>query len=334
MLQQTTVTAVVPYYERFLQQFPTVRKLAQANEQDVLKLWEGLGYYTRARNICKTAALIVHDYHGRFPDNLDALIRLPGIGRYTAGAIASFAFNRRTPIVEANTLRLYCRLLGFRDDPRSGPGQRQLWHFAERILPRRAPGRFNQALMELGAMVCKPNEPDCGHCPLRSCCRAYIDNAQAEIPVPPSLPKITSVTEATVAIHGEAGYVLIRHSEGQRWSGMWDFPRFSIESVVDSSVTSNPMAKNSLVSARLRKHIERKVLTITGLSVGGLDLLTKIRHSVTRFRITLLCFRAELRSEALNRATQDCRWIRTKRFGDLPFSVAGRKFANLLAEVD
>jgi A/G-specific adenine glycosylase len=188
MLQQTTVAAVVPYFERFLARFPTVGELADASEDEVLRQWEGLGYYSRARNIHKTAKLIVAERRGRFPDEVEQLIRLPGIGRYTAGAIASFAFDRPAPIVEANTLRLYCRLTGYAGDPRSAAGQRLLWEFAERVLPRRSPGRFNHALMELGATHCTPAEPDCPRCPVRSCCRAFAEGSQASIPRPASRP--------------------------------------------------------------------------------------------------------------------------------------------------
>src|SRR5437016_2075319 len=137
MLQQTTVAAVVPYFERFLKRFPTLGSLAAAREQAVLRLWEGLGYYSRARNIHKAARVVANELDGVFPDDVEALQKLPGIGRYTAGAIASFAFDRPAPIVEANTLRLYSRLIGLRDDPRSAAGQKQLWDFAGRIVPRR-----------------------------------------------------------------------------------------------------------------------------------------------------------------------------------------------------
>src|SRR5580704_2948280 len=139
MLQQTTVVAVVPYFERFLKRFPTLALLAAAKEEEVLRLWEGLGYYSRARNIHKTARRIVSEHDGGFPDSVEALRELPGIGRYTAGAIASFAFQRPAPILEANTLRLYSRLLGFRGDPRSAAGQKLLWDFATQIVPRTRP---------------------------------------------------------------------------------------------------------------------------------------------------------------------------------------------------
>src|SRR5690606_10067608 len=167
MLQQTTVTAVKPYYERFLARFPDVQALAAASEDEVLRLWEGLGYYSRGRNLRKAAQAIVADHAGRLPADAVELARLPGIGRYTAGAIASFAYGLPEPIVEANTLRLYCRLMGYEGDPRSTAGQRQLWSFAEKILPRKSPGEFNQALMDLGATLCMPVNPNCEACPVQ-----------------------------------------------------------------------------------------------------------------------------------------------------------------------
>src|SRR5690606_38777472 len=156
--------------------------LSRAPEEDVLRLWEGLGYYSRARNIHRAAGKIVEEYGGRFPEDVSQLAALPGIGRYTAGAIASFAYDLAAPIVEANTQRLYCRLLGYRGDPKSTAGQRLLWSFAESLVPRRQAGRFNQALMELGSTLCTPVAPNCEVCPVNRCCRAFAEKAQGEIP--------------------------------------------------------------------------------------------------------------------------------------------------------
>ena len=167
MLQQTTVAAVVPYYERFLARFPTVQALARAREHDVLRLWEGLGYYSRARNLRRAAQQIVSEWEGAIPQELEDLVGLPGIGRYTAGAIASLAYDRPAPIVEANTLRVYARLLAFRGDVHSTSGRNVIWSFAERAVPRRSAGAFNQALMDLGAMICTPVTPACDLCPVR-----------------------------------------------------------------------------------------------------------------------------------------------------------------------
>ncbi len=184
MLQQTTVAAVKPYFERFLERFPDVAALAAADESDVLRLWEGLGYYSRGRNLHRAARVVVEQHDGRFPEDVTTLQSLPGIGRYTAGAIASFAFDVPAPIVEANTVRLYARLTGLDGDPRSTAGQRALWEFAEAIVPAKRAGAFNHALMDLGATVCTINEPRCHDCPVRSCCRAFADGRQAEIPPP------------------------------------------------------------------------------------------------------------------------------------------------------
>ena len=313
MLQQTTVAAVVPYFERFLHRFPTVNDLAAAEENDVLRLWEGLGYYSRARNLRKAAQVIVDQHGGVFPSEVDALQNLPGIGRYTAGAIASFAFDRRAPIVEANTLRLYCRLLGYADDPRSAVGQQALWSLAEAILPKTQPGRFNQALMELGATVCSPKEPDCEHCPVHRHCRAFLDGTQATIPQPATRPTITDVEEVSVAVRLGKRYLLRRRRPEERWAGLWDFVRFAL----DDSITS------ARVVAAVGEH--------TSLKVELGPQLAELKHGVTRYRITLKCFTAEAVSGEL-RTDGEWQWVSSKDFGDYPLSVTGRKFAKLLAE--
>src|SRR3990172_6150877 len=227
MLQQTTVKAVVGYYERFLREFPTVEALAAAPEESVLRQWEGLGYYTRARNLHRAAGVVVRELSGRFPQEVDELLRLPGIGRYTAGAVASFAFDRPAPIVEANTQRLYSRLLGYAGDLRSSTGQRVLWQFAERLVPHKSPGRFNQALMELGATVCAPVDPQCDRCPMRRDCAALRHGRQNEIPLAHRRPEPTDVTEAAVAVRSQDAFLLLQRPAGQRWAGLWDFPRFA-----------------------------------------------------------------------------------------------------------
>src|SRR5262249_45099741 len=181
----------------------------------------------RARNIHKAARMIIAESKGEFPDDVDALQELPGIGRYTAGAIASFAFDRRAPILEANTLRLYCRLLGFRGDPRSAVGQKILWEFADRLVPRRHPGLFNQALMEVGGGVCTPEEPDCPQCPVRNSCVAFANGWQREIPLRTARAAPTPVTEIAVAVRRQGRYLMLKRPPGERWAGLWDFVRFA-----------------------------------------------------------------------------------------------------------
>lgn len=314
MLQQTTVAAVVPYFERFLQRFPTVHALAAAREEEVLRLWEGLGYYSRARNLHKAACQIASEREGRFPSEIADLLELPGIGRYTAGAIASFAFDRPAPIVEANTLRLYCRLLGFRGDPRSAAGQKLLWEFAGRIVPRESPSRFNQALMELGATVCTPENPNCERCPVRTCCGALTNGWQKQIPLPARRAAPTPVTEVAIAIHRDGRYLLRKCSPGERWAGLWDFVRFPWP--------DRGGRKTSEVAMAVRETV--------GVDVAVTVPLAEIHHSVTRFRIKLCCYLAEWTAGEPDRDRHDARWIAPRQLTRLPLSVTGRKLARLL----
>src|SRR4051794_31592807 len=173
MLVQTTVAAVLPYFERFLARFPDVRALAEADEAEVLKVWEGLGYYRRARQLHAAARAIVDAHGGAFPDDPEAIRALPGVGRYIAGAILSFAFDRPAPIVEANTQRVLARWLAWRQDLKASASQARLWRAAERLVPATGAGRFNHAFMELGALVCTPRTPLCLVCPVVAECRAH-----------------------------------------------------------------------------------------------------------------------------------------------------------------
>jgi A/G-specific adenine glycosylase len=315
MLQQTTVAAVVPYFERFLERFPTVAALAADDERDVLRHWEGLGYYSRARNIHKAARVLVAEYDGRFPECVAELQRLPGIGRYTAGAIASFAFDQPAPIVEANTLRLYCRLLGYDGDPRSSRGQKLLWDFAARIVPSQSPGRFNHALMDLGATVCRVTEPDCPACPVKQHCVAFREGTVAHIPAPAKKPEITELTEAAVVVR-KNGRVLLRQCRpGERWAGLWDFPRFGIAANRNAQVEAD-------VLTQLRERM--------GIDAVVQSRLDDIRHSVTRYRIRLLCFTAEFASGRIA-AKSGARWVPSSTLDGYPLSVTGRKIADTVS---
>jgi len=318
MLQQTTVTAVVPYFERFLKRFPNIQTLAAANEEDVLKYWEGLGYYSRARNIHKTACLLVEQQGGQFPDDVAELQKLPGIGRYTAGAIASFAFNQRAPIVEANTLRLYSRLLGYAENPRSSAGQKLLWEFAEKILPQKSPGQFNQAVMDLGATVCTPKAPSCPHCPVKNCCAAFANNLQESIPVPAVRPKITHVEEASVAVGKRGKFLLVKRPEGERWAGLWDFPRFELP-------------ETNGITAGNYQELEFQLADQFGLETAIETVVTEIVHSVTRYRIRLYCLQGSVVSGRIKSNGTETAWVSPTRFEEYPLSVTGRKFATLLA---
>src|SRR4051794_17880307 len=172
MLQQTQVATVVPYFKRFIARFPTLASLASADEQEVLRLWQGLGYYSRARNLRAAARRVVEEFGGRLPQDVEQLRSFPGIGRYTAGAVASIAFGRRAPILDGNVIRVLCRLDQVTADPQDKQTQALLWRRAEEIMPKSRPGDFNSAMMELGALVCTPRSPQCLLCPVREHCEA------------------------------------------------------------------------------------------------------------------------------------------------------------------
>jgi len=313
MLQQTQVVTVIPYFERFVARFPTVTDLAQANEQDVLRLWEGLGYYRRARQLLAAAKVVASEHEGAFPNTLDGLQGLPGIGRYTAGAIASIAYDLPAPILEANTVRLLARLGAIAGDPTSADVQARLWKLAEDLLPHKRCGEFNQALMELGSLVCTPREPKCGECPLRELCAAFQQGRQDELPTPKPKQVFESVREAAVIVE-HCGRVYLRQcGAGERWAGLWDFARFAVS------------AKRGRA---FQEELTSKVREQAGLDVQRFEKLTTLKHGVTRFRITLDCYRAECTRPA--RLKPHSQWVKPTELADMPLSTTGRKLARLL----
>jgi A/G-specific adenine glycosylase len=315
MLQQTRVATVEAYYRRFLEALPTIDALARADEHEVLRLWEGLGYYRRAQHLCQAAQTLVRHHGGKFPEDIAQVRRLPGIGRYTAAAILSIAFGQRQAILEANTSRLFCRLLAFRGDPASATARRLLWAMAEAILPRRNPGRLNQAMMELGSEVCLARAPQCASCPVAGLCRARIQGLQTAIPSPRQKQPPTPRHEAAVIVRRRGRVLLVRCPPGGRWARLWDFPRFEVRS-------RRPAALRHELAEKLRKR--------TGLAVALGQCLKTLRHSVTRFRITLDCYEAEVVSAADRKpSATEIKWLRPAELEDYPLNATGRKLARL-----
>lgn len=274
MLQQTQVAAVVPFFGRFLARYPDVVALAAAPVEDVLHAWAGLGYYARARNLHRAARIVADRYEGMLPTNLRDLQALPGIGRYTAGAILSIAYGLRYPVVDSNVARVLCRLAGLRGDPASSSSTSRLWSLAESLVPAVNPGDFNQALMELGALVCLPGEPACGRCPLRPQCTAGQSADPTALPeYRPGRSAIT-VVHAAAVVGNETGQLLIaqRPLDGL-WGGLWEFPR----------VVCLPGEPPDSAA-------ERAAQEIVGLEVNAAGRIASIRHSVTHHRITLYAF--------------------------------------------
>lgn len=313
MLQQTQVATVIPFFQRFLARFADIHALAAADEIEVLRLWEGLGYYRRARQLHAAARLIVERYGGEFPRSIDAALGLPGIGRYTAGAILSIAFDARHPILEANTLRLYSRLLALRADPLSKPGQDLLWSFARHVLPQKAAGTFNQALMELGSSICTPRAPRCDACPVKTLCLANQQQLQQEIPRSGRKIRYEDVREAAVVVRRD-GQVLLRRCEpGQRWAGLWDFPRFPLDRTRGQ---------------QLRRELVEKTRQLTGISIEPTGELATIKHGVTRYRITLHCYTASFLGG--RRGGGDLKWVNPSQLEAYPLSVSGRRISRML----
>ncbi len=214
MLVQTTVAAVIPYFERFLARFPTVQSLAEADESDVLKLWEGLGYYRRARQLHEAARAIVRDHGGEVPAEPEALAALPGVGRYIAGAIRSFAFDQSAPILEANTQRVLARWLAWRGEIRSSQTQTRLWEAASRLVPKTGAGAFNEAFMDLGALICAPRNPACLFCPVARDCQAHQLGIENQIPLiaPKAAPRV--VVEACALVQRNDRWLLVQAQGG------------------------------------------------------------------------------------------------------------------------
>jgi A/G-specific adenine glycosylase len=318
MLQQTQVATVVPYYLRFLREFPTVQALADADERRVLRMWEGLGYYRRARQMHRAARIVVDTHGGEFPSELAAIRSLPGIGRYTAGAIVSIAYDRPAPILEANTVRLLSRLVAFPDDPTSAAGQRLLWQVAEAVLPRRNCREFNQALMELGSLVCTPHSPGCSACPLEGLCKAHASGQVAQIPKLRRKPPGETVHEAAVVVWRNDKVLLQQRAAHERWAGLWDFLRFAVNSRGTAAAVEREVLKTARASS--------------GLSLHSPVRLTTLKHGVTRFRITLDCYSVRCAPGRARLTAGEWQWVRPAQLESYPLSVTGRKLGRLLIE--
>ncbi len=224
MLQQTQVKAARPYFLRFMEELPTLASLAEADEQTVLRLWQGLGYYSRARNLRAAAQRIVSDFGGEVPRTVDALLALPGVGRYSAGAIASIAHNVPAPILDGNVMRVLCRLDRVEGDARQAPVQKRLWARAEEVLHRERPGDFNSAMMELGATVCIPREPHCLICPVADFCAARAAGVQQSIPPPKKQKKTPLIERDVFRIRNTRDEWLVEQRPATgRWANLWQF---------------------------------------------------------------------------------------------------------------
>jgi A/G-specific adenine glycosylase len=314
MLQQTQVKTVIPYYKQWMKSFPTAKKLATSDESNVMKHWEGLGYYSRARNLRKSAINIQHEFKGKVPDSMENILKLPGVGRYTAGAVLSIAFDKKVPVLDGNVKRVLSRLFLLNENGNNKKSEIRLWGTMEDLLPEKRCGDFNQAFMELGATICLPKNPFCKKCPLKQLCEANQSNKQELFP-PPKITIKASRIQVSAAVIFKKGHVYIqkRRAKGLM-GGLWEFPGGKIES--DETETEC-----------LRREIKEEL----GVSIRiGKKLMTH-RHSYTRFQVKLHVFQCQMHSGTLcPSACDDWKWVKPDELKQYPFPAANVKIVKLL----
>ena len=327
MLQQTQVASVTPYFERWMIRFPSVRALAEAPLDDVLKAWEGLGYYARARNLHTAAAEIVTRHGGEIPADREALLRLPGIGRYTAGAILSLAFGQAEPILDGNVRRVLCRVDDIVADPRAPATERRLWERADALVkaaPSGQAGDLNEALMELGALVCTPGRPDCATCPLVAMCLAHARGVETARPIK-AIKKQTPHYDVTAALIQDPGgrFLIVRRPPQGLLGGLWGFPGSAAGDCNAQEAGSGALA--ICLADALGKTL--------GIQVEVDEALHTLRHTYTHFRITLHPFRCRVMSgEPQTLGYPEVRWVSAAELGNYAFPVTDRKIAGRLRD--
>jgi len=310
MLQQTTVAAVIGYYHNFLENFPTVEQLASAPLDSVIDLWAGLGYYARARNLHAAARRVVEDFGGNFPDELDELITLPGIGRSTAGAISSLAFEKRAPILDGNVRRILCRLFAWQEAPRSSQSEKQLWFWADLLTPEQQVHDYTQAIMDLGATVCTPRSPACDTCPLSRFCQAKKLGLEQELPLKQKSKKVPVRIEAAILLRREGKYLIRRRPPSGLLGGLWEFPTIAV-----------PVGRTPEEQA--------EILSIEQGGTGPLESLGTIEHIYSHFRLELHLFRANLAEQFLVAENQQD-WCLEHELRNLALHGAHKKGLKLL----
>ena len=306
MLQQTRVETVQDYYHRFLEAFPGVEDLAAATEDRVLKLWEGLGYYSRARNLLKAARWVVRESGGSFPEDAGSLQALPGVGRYTAGAIASIAFGERTPVLDGNVKRVLARLFAVRESIDTAAVEKRLWGLADTLVSARAPGDSNQALMELGARICIPRRPRCEACPVEGLCEARASGLTGALPVRKDRKPLPHHAIVAAALKKNGRYLFGRRPSEGMLGGLWEFPGGKV----------GP-------GERQAGALEREIREELGLDVTVGDRIAFVDHAYTHFKITLHLYRCKVLAGKLEaRYHTSLKWIRPADFHNYASGVS------------
>ncbi len=324
MLQQTQINTVIPYFERWMARFPNVQALAEAALDDVLKLWEGLGYYSRARNMHAAAKIVVARFDGQLPDTVSELLTLPGIGRYTAGAIASIAYSKQAPVLDGNVIRVFSRLTDLPEDVSKGATKKKLWQLAGRLVPRERPGEYNQALMELGQQICLPRSPHCSRCPLLNHCHARRRRTVEQRPVrAPRKPVPHYDVVAGVIWQGDKQtaserFLIARRPLDGLLGGLWEFP-------------GGKQEQGESQAQALRREICEEL----GLDITVKQQFAIVKHAYTHFRITLYAYHARANGSSVqNIGVAGHAWVTINDVDDYAFAAADRQIiSNLEAQL-
>lgn len=305
MLQQTQVPTVIPYYQKFLKSFPTIRHLAKSDLSKVLKTWEGLGYYSRARNFLRASQIVLNQFHGKIPDTLKDLISLPGIGRSTAGSILSFAFHKDAPILDGNAKRVLSRLFAVSGSPVERKTEQLLWKISESLIPKGFSNPFNQAVMDLGSMLCLPKDPQCPRCPLHHFCKGRASGEPERFPSKSSKKKIPHIEAISAVIHKDGKVLLNQRPPKGLLGGLWEFPNWPIEQKKD-----------------LKEYLRHKVKSEIGLKVKSKEPIGSFKQTYSHFKLTLHVYHCNAMGK-----NKKGKWVAIRNLDHLPMSKIHRRIA-------
>ena len=317
MLQQTRVDQATPYFNRFMQRFPSLKSLASASQEEVLKMWEGLGYYSRARNLHTAAKIICTEHAGRFPCSAEDIIKLPGIGGYTAAAIGSLAFNLDMAVLDGNVIRVLSRLFAYGKDTRTTAAKKELQQLADDLLVKGRAGDFNESMMELGATVCTPRNPDCPACPLACCCQGKAAGNPMEFPVKAPKKKMPHIVVGAAVVQNRKGEILVaQRLQDAMLGGLWEFP-------------GGKQEKDETIGECIVRELKEEL----GINVEIGDFLVTVKHAYSHFTMDLHAYFARIKSGRPRPIhCQDFQWLKVEDLRAIPYSKADLKIIDALEQ--